>query len=98
MVEAEPVPEHLKQRLGEEEYDVEYISKQARRYRYETHPENRDDLLCKIANKAGLFTLADMEAIDDRTRTNGYFSLAHDERQQVMNWLNDELAIHIEDA
>lgn len=96
MVEAEPVPEHLKQRLGEEAYDVDYISKQARRYRYSKNAEDRDDVLCKIANKAGLFSLADMEAIDDRTRTSGVFSLAEDERQQVINWLSDELAIRID--
>jgi hypothetical protein len=95
MVESEPVPENLRQRLSEEEYDVSYISKQARRYRYAKTQEARDDLLCKIASKAGLFTLADMEIIDDRTRMDGFFRLENDERQQVINWLYDEMSINI---
>ncbi len=96
MVESEPVPEDLRQRLDEENYDVVYLSKQARLYRYAKHQEDRDDLLCKIANKAGLFSLADMEAIDDRTRMNGMFSLEPAERQQVINWLYDEMHIQIQ--
>lgn len=96
MVESEPVPEELRQRLDEENYDVTYLSKQARLYRYAKNQEARDDLLCKIANKAGLFTLADMEAIDDRTRASGIFSLDPAERQQVVNWLYDEMQIQIQ--
>ena len=95
MVEAEPVPDAMKQRLAAEDYDVDYISKQARRYRYAASQAARDDLLCKVATKAGLFTLADMEAIDDRIRDTGQFYLEAAERTQVINWLSDELAIQI---
>ena len=96
LLEAEPIPEHLKLRLEREDYDVDYLSHQARRYRYAKDQEERDDLLCRIASRAGLFSAADMEAIDDRTRQTGRFSLQATERQQVLNWLEDELAIYLE--
>jgi hypothetical protein len=42
------------------------------------------------------FPLADMEAINDRLRYTGRFYLTDSERQQVINWLWDELGVNLD--
>ncbi|NET33175.1 MAG: hypothetical protein F6K19_14345 [Cyanothece sp. SIO1E1] len=97
LVAVESVPDEFKELFISEHYNLEYLGKQISRCRYLTDPEARDDALCKIAMTAELFTAADLEVIDDRTRETGRFSLIPDERKQVINWLKDELKIDLED-
>jgi hypothetical protein len=93
----ERIPEDRKQRLAWGQYTFDRLSKQIARYRYGSLDEQgRDDLLCNIATTAGLFTLADMEDINDRLRRTGRFYLTPGERQQITNWLRDELAIDLD--
>lgn len=93
----ERIPEERKQRLAWGNPAFTRLSKQIARYRYDDRldQQGRDDLLCNIATTAGLFTLADMEDIDDRLRKTGRFYLTEGERQQILNWLQDELAIDL---
>ncbi|MEM6837521.1 MAG: hypothetical protein AAF609_11750 [Cyanobacteria bacterium P01_C01_bin.120] len=92
----EQIPVDRKQRLAWGDTTFNRLSKQIARYRYDSlDQEGRDDLLCNIGNTAGLFTLADMEDINDRLRRTGHFYLTTGERQQVVNWLQDELAIDL---
>jgi hypothetical protein len=37
-----------------------------------------------------------MEDINDRLRRTGRFYLTEGERQQIMNWLQDELAVNLQ--
>jgi len=92
----ERLPEDRKQRLEWGNPTFYRLSKQIARYRYDNlDQQGRDDLLCNIANTAGLFTPADMEDINDRLRRTGCFYLTEGERQQVFNWLQDELAVDL---
>lgn len=85
-----------KQRLAWGSSVFNRLSKQIARYRYDNlDQEGRDDLLCNIANTAEIFTLADMEDINDRLRRTGRFYLTEGERQQIINWLQDELAVNL---
>lgn len=96
MAAGEQIPEDRKQRLAWGHATFNRLSKQIARYRYDhLDQQGRDDLLCNIANTAGLFTLADMEDINDRLRRTGCFYLTDGERQQIFNWLQDELAIDL---
>lgn len=97
IVAGERISEDRKQRLDWENSAFDRLSKQIARYRYDDlDQQGRDGLLCNIATAAGLFTLADMEAIDERLRQTGCFYLTLGERQQIMNWLRDELAVDLE--
>lgn len=92
----EAIPEEKKRRLGFEQEDFQRLGKQVAQYRYGGgDQQRRDDILCNIATTAGLFSLADMEAINDRLRFSGRFFLTDGERQQVFNWLLDELGINL---
>lgn len=92
----ERIPEDRKQRLEWGNATFNRLSKQIARYRYDSlDQEGRDDLLCNIGNTAELFTAADMEDINDRLRRTGRFYLTEGERQQVFNWLQDELAVDL---
>lgn len=71
------------------------LEKQVYDYRRTTRQDKRDNLLCRIATTAELFSAADIEAIDDRTRETG-FSLHEDERQFILDWLKCELGIDLE--
>lgn len=94
----ERISEERKQRLAWGNTALKRLSKQIARYRYDDglDQQGRDDLLCNIATTAGLFTLADMEDINDRLRRTGRFYLTEGERQQIMNWLQDELAVNLQ--
>ncbi|MEM1278681.1 MAG: hypothetical protein AAGG53_01395 [Cyanobacteria bacterium P01_H01_bin.152] len=92
----EQISEERRRRLAWGHATFNRLSKQIARYRYDNlDQQGRDDLLCNIATTAGLFTAADMEAIDDRLRYTGCFYLTTSERQQVFNWLQDELAVNL---
>lgn len=94
----ERIPEERQQRLAWGGTTFKRLSQQIARYRYDDSldQQGRDDLLCNIATTAGLFTLADMEDINDRLRRTGRFYLTEGERQQIMNWLQDELAVNLQ--
>ncbi len=93
----EQIPLDRQQRLSWSQSTFERISKQLASYRYgQLDQQGKDDLLCNIATTAGLFTLADIEDINDRLRRTGQFYLTAGERQQILNWLRDELAIDLE--
>lgn len=97
MAAGERFPEERKQRLDWSDTTFNRLGKQIARYRYgNLDQQGRDDLLCNIATIVGLFTLADMEDIDDRLRKTGRFYLTPGERQQIVNWLQDELAIDLQ--
>jgi hypothetical protein len=92
----ETIPDDKKQRLAQESYDFDKLGQHIARYRYAgLDQQGQDDVLCTIATTAGLFTLADVEDINDRLRYTGRFYLTPGERQQVTNWLLDELGIDL---
>ncbi|HEY9762089.1 MAG TPA: hypothetical protein V6D07_06160 [Trichocoleus sp.] len=92
----EAIPEEKKQRLAPEAYNFEKLGKQIARYRYaDLDQQGLDDILCSIGMTADLFTLADLEDINERLRRTGQFYLTEGERQQVINWLQDELGIDL---
>ncbi|NEQ32578.1 MAG: hypothetical protein F6K04_16505 [Leptolyngbya sp. SIO4C5] len=85
-----------KQRLAAENYNIDLLSRQLVHYQYANlDQQGRDDILCKIGTTAELFTLADREAMDERLRSTGKFFLTPGERQQVVNWLQDELGVAV---
>ncbi|MBE7381332.1 MAG: hypothetical protein F6J95_007965 [Leptolyngbya sp. SIO1E4] len=93
----ERIPEERKQRLAWGSYTFDRLSKQIARYRYDDlDQQGRDDLLCSIGTTAGLLTSADIEDINDRLRQTGHFYLTAGERQQIINWLRDELTVDLE--
>lgn len=97
MAAGEQISEERQQRLAWGKGAFTRLSKQIARYRYDDlDEEGRDSLLCNIGSTAELFTLADIEAINDRLRQTGRFYLSPGERQQVINWLRDELAVDLE--
>lgn len=96
LVAGEPIAPDRCDRIGWSEGTCRRLGKQIARYRYGNRdPQDRDDVLCTIATMAELFTCADLEAINDRLRWEGCFYLTEGERQQVVNWLQDELAIDL---
>ena len=96
IVAGEPIPEAKKQRLAQDSYDFTRLSKHIARYRYgNLDQQGQDDVLCTLGTTAGLFTLADTEDMNDRLRQTGRFYLTPGERQQVINWLSDELGIDL---
>lgn len=96
MAAGERISEERKQRLAWGDYTFNRLSKQIAQYRYGNLDEQgRDDVLCNIGSTAGLFTMADIEAINDRLRSSGRFYLTPGERQQIINWLQDELAVDL---
>lgn len=96
MAAGEQIPEDHKRRLAWGESTFKRLGQQIARYRYgDLDQQGRDDLLCNIGLTAELFSAADIEDINDRLRHTGCFYLTEGERQQVVNWLRDELAIDI---
>lgn len=92
----EPIPADKQNRLAQDSYDFTRLGQHIARYRYGGLDEQgRDDVLCTLGTTAGLFTLADVEDMNDRLRQTGRFYLTPGERQQVINWLADELGIEI---
>ncbi len=95
----ETIAPEKRERLVQENYDVDQLSQQIARYRYGgLDQQGQDDVLCTIATMAGLFSLADVEDINDRLRYTGHFYLTQGERQQVRNWLADELDISLDES
>jgi len=97
MVAGEPIALERRERLGwADSYTFERLEKQISRYRHgQLNQEGRDDILCDVGLIAELLTPADMEDIHQRTREKGYFYLKEGERQQIINWLKDELAVDL---
>ncbi|MEM7066127.1 MAG: hypothetical protein AAF572_23550 [Cyanobacteria bacterium P01_B01_bin.77] len=95
MVAGEPIADERKQRLEEADPQAfRYISRQISRYRYGCPTqEERDDALYNIGVMVGLMTPSDMEDVNDRLRHTGHLYLTQGERVQILNWLQDELAI-----
>ncbi|MFM7221457.1 MAG: hypothetical protein ACKO21_14855 [Nodosilinea sp.] len=92
------IPAENQQRLAQENYDFAKLGQHIARYRYGgLDQQGQDDVLCTIATTAGLFSLADVEDINDRLRYTGQFYLTEGERQQVINWLMDELGVDLDD-
>lgn len=97
MVEGEPIALDRRDRLeAADSYTFDRLGKQISRYRYgQLSQESKDDILCDVGLVAELLTPADMEDIHQRTRDKGYFYLMEGERQQIINWLKDELAVDL---
>ncbi|MEA5464167.1 hypothetical protein [Leptothoe sp. PORK10 BA2] len=98
MIAGEPIAHERKERLeGTDPQMITYISRQISRYRYGCHnQEERDDALYNIGAMVGLMTPSDMEDVHDRLRRTGHLYLTQGERLQILNWLQDELAISFE--
>lgn len=96
IVAGEPIPQAKQDRLSQDSYDFTRLGQHIARYRYGgLDDQGRDDILCTLGHTAGLFTLADMEDMNDRLRQTARFYLTPGERQQVINWLVDELGIDL---
>lgn len=91
----DPIAAQLRVVFGPDRYNPQYIRQQVNWYHRATQQDERDNLLCRIATSAELFTAAEIEAIDERTREFG-FSLVEEERQFVIDWLKCELEIDLE--
>ena len=102
MVAGEPITQERRERLATADtdtfdtYTLNRLEKQISRYRYgQLGQESKDDILCDIGRTAELLTQADMEDIHQRIRETGRFYLTAGERQQIINWIKDELAIDV---
>lgn len=96
MTAGEIIPEEKKRRLAAEHYDFDQLGQKIARYRYGAlDQQGLDDILCSIGATAELFNVADLEEFNDRLRQTGCFYLTKGERQQVINWLKDELGVEI---
>ena len=102
MVAGEPIAQERRERLATADtdtfdaYTLDRLEKQISRYRYgQLGQESKDDVLCDIGRTAELLTQADMEDIHQRMRESGRFYLTAAERQQIINWIKDELAIDV---
>lgn len=99
MAAGEPIPADKQQRLSQDSYDFTRLGQHIARYRYGgLDQQGQDDILCTLGHIAELFTLADMEEMSDRLRQTGRFYLTPSERQQVINWLADELGVDLSDG
>ncbi len=98
IVAGEPIADERKQRLeSTDPRTFQYIGRQIARYRYGCRTqEERDDSLYNIGVIVGLMTPCDVEAINDRLRQTGHLYLTPGERQQILNWLQDELAVSLD--
>lgn len=102
MVAGEPIAKERRERLQSADtdtfdtYTLNRLEKQISRYRYgQLDQESKDDVLCDVGRTAELLTQADMEDIHQRMRDTGRFYLLAGERQQIINWLKDELGIDV---
>ncbi|HEY9890023.1 MAG TPA: hypothetical protein V6D02_16575 [Candidatus Obscuribacterales bacterium] len=96
MTAGECISPERQQRLAWSDPAFKLLSRQIARYRYDRlDQEGRDDLLCNMGAAAGLLTPADLEDINDRIRRTGHLYLTAGERQQIFNWLMDELAVDL---
>ncbi|MEL7225305.1 MAG: hypothetical protein AAF810_16445 [Cyanobacteria bacterium P01_D01_bin.36] len=97
MVAGESIDMDRRDRLeSTDSYTFNRLEKQLSRYRYgQLGQEGKDDILCDIGLTAELLNQSDMEDIHQRMRETGRFYLTDGERQQIINWLKDELAIDL---
>lgn len=97
MVAGEPIAEERRNRLeAVDAYTLNRLEKQISRYRYgQLDQSGKDDILCDVGLTAELLSQADMEDIHQRVRETGHFYLTAGERQQIINWLKDELAVDL---
>ncbi len=97
MVAGEPIAKERQSRLdATDDYTFNRLEKQISRYLYgQLGQESKDDILCDIGQTAELLTQCDMEDIHNRMRETGRFYLLDGERQQIINWVKDELAIDL---
>lgn len=97
MVAAEPIAQERWERLDAlDAYTLNRLGKQISRYRYgQLAQEGKDNILCDIGLTVELLNQSDMEDIRYRVREAGYFYLTLDEREQIINWLKDELAVDL---
>lgn len=100
MVAGEPI---AKDRIGRieaiDDYTLNRLEKQLGRYRHgQLDQEGKDDILCDVGIIAELLSQADMEDIRQRVRDTGHFYLTAGEREQIINWLKDELAVDLSES
>jgi len=97
MIAGEPIAKERRNRLeAADAYTLSRLEKQISRYRYGKLDQcGKDDILCDIGLTAELLNQADMEDIHQRVRETGQFYLTVGERQQIINWLKDELAVDL---
>ena len=97
MVAGEPIEQERWERLEAiDSFTLTRLGKQISRYRYgQLAQEGKDNILCDIGLTVELLNQADMEDIRYRVREAGYFYLTLDEREQIINWLKDELAVDL---
>lgn len=97
MVAGEPIAKERQSRLeAADAYTFSRLEKQISRYLYgQLAQESKDDILCDIGQTAELLTQCDMEDIHNRVRETGRFYLLEGERQQIINWVKDELGIDL---
>ncbi len=98
MVAGEPIAKERQGRLeAADTYTLNRLEQQISRYLYgQLDQEGKDDILCDIGQTAELLTQGDMEDIHQRIRETGRFHLTISERQQIINWIKDELGIDLE--
>lgn len=97
MIAGEPIAKERKERLeAADAATFNRLEKQLSRYLYgQLTQAGKDDILCDIGQTVELLTQADMEAIHQRARDTGEFSLTQSERQQIINWIKDEFNIDL---
>lgn len=97
MVEGEPIEQERWERLEAlDPYTLDRLRKQIGRYRHgQLDQEGKDNVLCDIGLTVELLNQSDMEDIRYRVREVGYFYLTMGEREQIVNWLKDELAVDL---
>ena len=100
MVAGEPIARERWERLEAlDPFTLDRLVKQISRYRHgQLAQEGKDNILCDIGLTVELLNQSDMEDIRYRVREVGYFYLTVDEREQIVNWLKDELAVDLAEA
>lgn len=97
MIGGEPISPDRKSRLeATDAYTFTRIEQQISRYLYgQLNQEGKDDILCDLGQTAELLNQSDMEDIHSRVRDTGQFHLTESEREQIINWVKDELGINL---
>ena len=97
MIGGEPIAAERKSRLeAADAYTFSRMEKQLSRYLYgQLSQEGKDDILCAIGQTAELLNQGDMEDIHSRMRETGRFYLTDSEREQIKNWVKDEMGVDL---
>jgi hypothetical protein len=100
MVAGEPIAKERQGRLeAADSYTFNRLEQLMSRYLYgQLNQVSKDGILCEIGQTAELLNQSDMEDIHQRIRETGQFYLTDGERQQIVNWVKDELAIDLSKA